>query len=101
MNKAKLFIASIALGALVLPAAVSAAPPEKTDAFVCPVLNETVGEHNPNAFPIADGDYSLFPGGEPRTISVPTGATNGDGVGSPGGAHSSPGDSDYTAIWAG
>jgi hypothetical protein len=74
----------------------------KTDGFVCPVFNENsaVGEHNPNAIGIGGGDYSLIPTGEPKTISVSVGATNGDGEGSPGGAHSSPGDTDYTAIWA-
>ena len=33
--------------------------------------------------------------------TVPAHATNGDGAGTPGGAHSSPGDSDYTAVWSG
>ena len=71
----------------------------KTEGFVCPVLNENAGENNPNAFPIANGDYSLIPSGEPKIISVPVDATNGNGEGSPAGDHAVPGDSDYTAIW--
>jgi len=87
-------------GIVLVPSFAFADAPEKTDGFVCPVLNETVGANNPNAFAISDGDYSLFPGGTPNTISVPELATNADGAGSPGGAHAKPGDSDYTAIWA-
>jgi hypothetical protein len=65
--------------------------------FVCPVFNpeSAVGAHNPNAEEIGDGDYSII-GPE---VSVPAHATNGDGDGSPPGPHSSPGDTDYTAIW--
>jgi len=77
-----------------------AAPVEKTDGFVCPVLNSNVGEHNPNTIVIAGGDYSLIPSGSPHTISIPTHATNADGAGSPAGSHSSPTDTDYTAIWS-
>lgn len=73
---------------------------DKTDGFVCPVLNETVGTHNPNAIAIGGGDYSLIPSGTPHIISIPIHATNSDGAGSPPGAHASPGDTDYTAIWA-
>jgi hypothetical protein len=88
------------LGTAVLPSVSSAAAPEKTAGFVCPVLSVTVGAHNPNAITIADGDYSLIPSGTPHTIMVPVTATNADGDGAPGGAHASPGDRDYTAIWA-
>lgn len=65
--------------------------------FVCPVFNpdSAVGEHNPNAVQIGDGDYSIIG----PDVSVPANATNGDGAGSPPGPHSSPGDTDYTAIW--
>jgi hypothetical protein len=65
--------------------------------FVCPVFNpdSAVGAHNPNAHLIGGGDYTIL-GPE---VSVPTHATNGDGAGSPPGPHSSPGDTDYTAIW--
>jgi len=69
---------------------------ERTDGFVCPVLSSTVGENNPNTVQIAGGDYSIIG----PDVSVPIGATNADGSGTPGGDHSSPGDSDYTAIWS-
>ena len=65
--------------------------------FVCPVFNSAaVGAHNPNAVMIGGGDYSII-GPE---VSVPDHATNGNGAGSPGGAHSRPGDTNYTAIWS-
>ena len=90
--------ALLGVAALMLPAFSFAAPPEKTD-FVCPVFNDgaAVGEKNPNAVGIADGDYTIIG----PDVAVPDGATNGDGDGSPGGEHASPGDSDYTAIWSG
>lgn len=79
----------------------SAAPPETTDGFVCPVLGGQAGVNgNGDGQPfvqIFDGDYTLI-GPE---VTVPIHATNGDGAGAPGGPHSSPGDTDYTAIWAG
>ncbi len=68
---------------------------EKTPAFVCPVLNENAGTHNPNAVPIANGDYTIIG----PNINVPVHATNGNGVGSPAGDHAAPGDSDYSPIW--
>jgi len=78
---------------------VAAAPVEKTEGFVCPVFNSNsgAGAHNPNAVEIAGGDYTIIG----PNVKVPIHATNGNGAGSPGGPHSSPGDSDYTAIWAG
>ncbi len=66
--------------------------------FVCPVLNSTVGAHNPNATPIAGGDYTVAPAGAAH-LNVPDHATNMDGAGSPGGTHARPGDKGYTAIW--
>jgi len=71
---------------------------EKTDGFICPVFNSdsAVGAKNPNAVEIGGGDYTVLG----PDVRVPLGATNADGAGSPGGAHSAPGDSDYTAIWA-
>jgi hypothetical protein len=80
-----------------VPVLTLAAPPEITDGFVCPVFNDgsAVGEHNPNAVQIGGGDYTIIG----PDVRVPTHATNGDGAGSPGGAHSSPGDTDYTALW--
>jgi hypothetical protein len=76
-----------------------AAPVEKTDGFVCPVLNENsaAGLKNPNAVPIGEGHYTILG----PDVSVPYGATNGDGAGIPPGPHSEPGDTDYTAVWAG
>ena len=78
---------------------VVADPVEKTDGFVCPVFNQNsaVGEQNPNAVQIGGGDYTIIG----PSVSVPLGATNGDGAGTPPGAHSVPGDTDYTAVWAG
>ena len=77
---------------------VAAAHDGTTDGFVCPVFNSNaVGEHNPNAVEIGGGDYSIIG----PDVSVPFEATNDNGAGTPGGDHASPGDSTYTAIWAG
>lgn len=94
---------------LVIPAALNADPVEKVDTFVCPVFNanSSAGDNNPNAKPIGGGDFTILPGkaaGDPGThlnspVSVPKHATNRNGQGTPGGTHSSPGDTDYTAIW--
>lgn len=86
-----------------------AAPPERADdPFVCPVLsvNESAVENTDGRFnQIGEGEYTFGPGaaGSSETFNgnVPNGATNGDGSGSPGGPHSAPGDTDYTAIWSG
>lgn len=77
------------------------APPEKTDGFVCPVLGGQAGIHG-NApddviVPIFGGDFTVVG----PSVRVPVHATNDNGAGSPGGSHASPGDADYTAIWAG
>ena len=92
----ELFVFTLAI--MLSAAFVIAMPVEKTDGFVCPVFNDNskVGEHNPNAVEIGNGDYTII-GPE---VSVPLHATNGDGAGTPGGSHSSPGDTDYTAVWA-
>lgn len=97
--KVKAIITALAFAFAFSPALTLAAPVEKTDGFVCPVFNSNsaVGEHNPNAVQIGGGDYTI-PG---PNVSVPIHATNGDGAGTPGGEHSAPGDSDYTAVWAG
>jgi len=54
--------------------------------------------------PLGGGEYTFGPGsaGDPATFNggVPDDATNADGAGSPGGAHASPGDAGYTAIWS-
>ena len=68
-----------------------------TTGFVCPVFNSDSGvaDHNPNAVEIGGGDFSIIG----PSVTVATTATNDNGAGSPGGAHASPGDSTYTAIW--
>ncbi len=90
---------SFVLGLLVLSTLVSATQ-DKTEAFVCPILNGNAGAHNPNAFPIYDGDYSLTPSGTVHIIYVPIHATNMNGLGQLYGPHASPGDPEYTAICA-
>jgi len=100
----KRLMAGIGAAALLVAATTgvaSAAPPETTDGFVCPVLGGQAGMNgHSDAQPfvqIGGGDYTLIG----PDVAVPIHATNGNGAGTPGGAHSSPGDSDYTAIWAG
>jgi len=92
-------LAAILVAGTLAPVAAVAGAVEKTDGFVCPVFNDDsqAGAKNPQAQPIAEGDSTIV-GPE---VSVPTGATNGDGAGSPAGAHSPPGDRDYTAVWGG
>jgi hypothetical protein len=76
----------------------AAEQPEFTEAFVCPVLGEHVGEHgNADVFEvIGGGDLTIIATDPGDPIMVPVMATTD---GSPGGAHASPGDTDYTAIW--
>ncbi len=101
----RLTLLLLAAAVLLALSAVTAAaePPQKTDSgFVCPVLGGQAGDQHGNSAPqpiqpIAQGDYTVAG----PDVSVPVHATNGDGAGSPGGAHSSPGDRDYTAIWSG
>ena len=64
--------------------------------FVCPVITTDAVLHSPKGAAIGEGHYTI---GGP-TVAVPTHATNGDGTGTPGGPHSQPGDTDYTAIWS-
>lgn len=100
---------SMALLAGIAASSAVAAPPERAEEpFVCPVLtvNGNAAEHADEHFnEIGEGEYTFGPGaagsGETFNGNVPNHATNGDGSGSPGGAHSSPGDTDYTAIWSG
>lgn len=108
MRRVALLLVAAVVAAALVPGLAAAEKPEKVEAFVCPVFNDNsaVGDKNPNAFMIYDGDYSILPGkaGEhgpnvAEHMSVPIHATNGDGTGSPPGPHSSPGDSNYTAIW--
>jgi len=91
------------------------APPDRSDdPFVCPVLpgsqdGKLQSEGPFITIPDGDGDgvadTSILPGnaGSAETFNgkVPSHATNGDGTGSPGGAHSAPGDTDYGAVWSG
>jgi ABC-type phosphate transport system substrate-binding protein len=85
----------------------TAAPPDRgDDPFVCPVL--TVPEQAQGSGQFADlgnGESTILPGnaGSAETFNgnVPSLATNGDGSGSAGGAHSAPGDTDYSAVWSG
>jgi len=87
--------------------ALAAGQPERaTDPFVCPVLtlpDAALGSGHFNS--IGNGQYTFAPGsaGSADTFNgnVPNIATNADGSGSPGGAHSAPGDTDYSAIWSG
>jgi len=75
----------------------------KVSAFVCPVITQVaVGMHNPQASPLGDtGHYTVVPAtANNGNLYVPALATNGNGSGLPGGPHSAPGDTDYTAIWA-
>jgi hypothetical protein len=90
-----IFVAALIVGS----GSALAAPVEKTDGFVCPVFNENsaAGMKNPNAVPIGEGHYTIIG----PDVSVPLHATNGDGAGTPPGPHSEPGDTDYTAVWAG
>ena len=85
-----------------------ASPPTRAEApFVCPVLtlNEGAVDNSGRFKEIGDGQYTLAPGaaGSAETFNgnVPNNATNASGAGSPGGSHSAPGDTDYTAIWSG
>jgi len=76
---------------------VAAGGVETTTGFVCPVISTDAVLHSPNGGEIYDGDYSII---IDHDITIPVHATNGNGSGAPDGAHSSPGDTDYTAIWA-
>ena len=75
--------------------------------FVCPVLpvSDQAKENSKAGFiTIGDGDTSILPGkagdAASSSVDVPDRATNQEGAGSPAGAHASPGDPGYTAIWS-
>ncbi|WP_028970727.1 hypothetical protein [Sphingomonas sp. URHD0057] len=95
-----------AAGALAWAGSVAAQPPsgpnpnassvQFSTGFVCPVISTPNVLHSPKGGTLAGGDYTI---GGPD-VRVPTHATNGDGTGAPDGAHSSPGDTDYSAIWS-
>lgn len=77
----------------------AAAPPDTTTGFVCPVLGGNAGANAAGPIvQIGGGDFSVIG----PDVTVPIHATNDNGAGDPTSAnHASPGDTDYTAIWAG
>jgi hypothetical protein len=91
--------------AVVAPGSALAATPDRAeDPFVCPVL--TLPDSAAGNFTsIGNGEYTFAPGaaGSADTFNgnVPNQATNSDGSGTPDGAHASPGDTGYSAIWSG
>jgi hypothetical protein len=99
---------SLLFAALTLTASAALATPGQTGSspsfssaqtstgFVCPVISTDQVLNSPKGGTLAGGDYTI---GGPD-VSVPTHATNGDGTGSPQGTHSSPGDTNYSAIWS-
>jgi hypothetical protein len=109
MRKRKLILTGAAAALVLVPAgsAVAAPPDRAADPFVCPVLtvSEQAAAHAGRFDSLGNGEYTFAPGaaGSAETFNgnVPNLATNADGAGSPGGSHSAPGDSDYTAIWSG
>jgi hypothetical protein len=108
MRKLKLVVPIGAAALMLLPASAMAATPDRAEnPFVCPVLAlpDQAVQSSGNFNSIGNGQYTFGPGaaGSADTFNgnVPNHATNADGAGSPGGAHASPGDTDYTAIWSG
>ncbi len=99
--------AAVAAFAGTAGSALAGTPERASDPFVCPVLtlSEQAYDNSGRFNSLGDGQYTLGPGsaGSADTFNgnVPNHATNADGAGSPGGAHSAPGDTDYTAIWSG
>ena len=93
-------------GGLFASSAMAAPPDRSDDPFLCPVLKVPEQALGSGQFAVLpNGDPTILPGnaGSAETFNgnVPTHATNGDGAGSPGGAHSAPGDTDYGAVWSG
>jgi hypothetical protein len=108
MLKRMLVVPATSAALISMPGAALAAPPDRAeDPFVCPVLTipDQAAESSGRFNSIGDGQYTFAPGaaGSADTFNgnVPNHATNADGSGSPAGAHSAPGDTDYTAIWSG
>ena len=75
---------------------VAAAGVTTVDGFVCPVITTDAVLNSPNGAAIGEGHYSIIG----PDVSIPLHATNDAGAGTPGGPHSQPGDTSYTAIWA-
>ena len=111
MVKSTIQLVSAAAASLLLVGGASAAPValsevqldkvaaggvERVDGFVCPVITTDGVLNSPNGAASAGGHYTIVG----PDVAIPVHATNGDGSGSPGGSHSAPGDTDYTAIWA-
>lgn len=75
--------------------------PLTTDGFICPVAGGRAGEqgqHNGLTFiESTGGDFYTVLGPD---VHVPVHATNANGAGTPPGDHASPGNTNYTAIWA-
>jgi hypothetical protein len=109
MNRRITAVAGItAVVAAVAAGPAFAGPPDRASSpFVCPVLTlpEQAVLNSGHFNSLGNGQYTFGPGnaGSADTFNgnVPNHATNGDGTGSPGGAHSAPGDTDYSAIWSG
>jgi hypothetical protein len=77
--------------------AVTAGGAPSPTGFVCPVITTDAVLHAKNGGELGIEGYYTVGGPE---VPVPAHATNGDGSGSPGGPFSTPGDTDYTAIWS-
>jgi hypothetical protein len=108
MLKRMLVVPVTSAALMSMPGAAMASPPDRAeDPFVCPVLtiSPQAAESSGRFTSIGDGQYTFAPGaaGSADTFNgnVPNHATNADGAGSPAGAHASPGDTSYTAIWSG
>ena len=73
--------------------------------FVCPVLKvpQQARDNSGRFMTLPSGEATILPGkagdAAASPVKPPDHATNADGTGSPGGAHASPGDPDYSPIW--
>ena len=101
-RRTSLLFAALTLSATVAAQAGSPSAPTTntrdttSSGFVCPVISTDNVLNSPKGRTLSGGDYTI---GGPD-VTVPTHATNGDGTGSPQGTHSSPGDTNYSAIWS-
>ena len=104
MRQIRILIGALAVASVLSVLSIGsafAAEPETTDGFICPVLGGQAGGDHGNSSPdrfvtIGGGDTTII-GPE---VNVPIHATNDDGDGTPGGDHTSPGDENYSPIWA-
>lgn len=89
-------LALVVSGLIATSALAFAAPPEKVNGFVCPVLGGQAGMHgmHKGVTPIAGGYYTH---GGPD-VTVPAQVTN-TGFPSVAGSFLTPGDPGYGAIW--